>query len=130
MSPTVEIVAIFSVFFFIKNNFSGRLRQRIYSYQEVQLCPKPEMPRWWRHTVAEDKRFPIPAAVATPPKQSGEWQSKCSSTYGQICAAVNCNNYTGTCEGFSFFTVPKDEERYAHLIIEFDRYATPPTSSI
>ena len=67
--------------------------------------------------------------MATPPKQSGKWQSKWASTYGQICAAVNCNNYTGTCEGLSFFTFPKDEERYAHFI-EFDRYATSPTSSI
>ena len=45
------------------------------------------------------------------------------ANYGQVCAAVNCNNYTGTCEGLAFFTFPKDDKRYAHFI-EFARYAT------
>ena len=78
--------------------------------------------------MAEDKCFPVPAAVraavraavmATPPKQSGSGRAN----YGQVCAAVNCNNYAGTCERLAFFTFPKDNKRYAHFI-EFARYAT------
>ena len=74
--------------------------------------------------MAEDKRFPVPAAVrpavmATPPKKVETGRAN----YGQVCAAVNCNTCTGTCEGLAFFTFPKNEEKYAHLI-EFARYAT------
>ena len=74
--------------------------------------------------MAEDKRPPVPAAVR--PAVMATPQNKVESgraNYGQVCAAVNCNNYTGTCEGLAFFTFPKDDERYAHFI-EFTRYAT------
>ena len=100
-------------------------RQRIYSVTKKDSSA-PSL-KWrdggatlWRKINASQSQQPLGQLL---------WlrhQNKVESgrtNYGQVCAAVNCNNCTGTCEGLAFFTFPKDEERYAHFI-EFARYAT------
>ncbi|KAI0217530.1 hypothetical protein LSAT2_030696 [Lamellibrachia satsuma] len=72
------------------------------SAPNVKFCDRSATQRWKSNEIAL-------AVMAT--RKRGKWQSKWASSYRQHCAAFNCNNYTGSTKGLSFFTFPKDEDR-------------------